>query len=274
MHWDDLRYLVALRRHRTMSATARALGTNVATVSRRLDRFTCDTGRPGFVKSSDGWVALPHMGRLLDLCESFEQQMQQALSCPDLAPDTLTVGAPPFVIGTYLIPALPRLTEQNPAIRVNFQDRINEDGLGRCDLVLRGERPDQGRIVAPRIGSLSFGIYRHRTWQDGPWVGLTEDFDATPVMRTARSRFKRPPDYRVAQFHHAADLMVRLNAAGPLPARMAATCPDLCAFDDGDARIIGNVWACYHLTRKGDPALRNVLDWVRTALGAAQAEPA
>ena len=39
-NWDDLKFCLALERHQTMTAAARALGTTTATVSRRIDRLT------------------------------------------------------------------------------------------------------------------------------------------------------------------------------------------------------------------------------------------
>lgn len=266
MNWDDLRFLMALRRHRTMSATARALGTNVATVSRRLDRFTAQTGRPGFVRSTEGWVALPHMHDLLDRCESFEAELHRALACPDTKPETLTIGAPPFVTRTFLIPALPHLAGVAGDIGVHFQDRIHEDGLGTCDLVLRGTRPDQGRVIAPRIGRMTFGLYAHRDWTGGDWVGLTPEFDDAPLMCAALSHFQRPPKLRVSQLQHVADLVQDLRSAGPLPDRLATAFADLQPIATGAGPLTGDVWACYHITRKGDPTLKQVLDWVRTAL--------
>ena len=55
-NWDNLRFILALSRHRTMSAAAQALHTNVATVSRRIERANQDFGTPLFVKDQNGWL--------------------------------------------------------------------------------------------------------------------------------------------------------------------------------------------------------------------------
>ena len=50
-NWDDLKFCLALERYQTMTAAARALGTNTAaTVSRRIDRLTEEAGEPLFSK--------------------------------------------------------------------------------------------------------------------------------------------------------------------------------------------------------------------------------
>ena len=48
-NWDDLKYCLALDEFRTMTAAAKALGTNTATVSRHLERLTEEAGQPLFI---------------------------------------------------------------------------------------------------------------------------------------------------------------------------------------------------------------------------------
>ena len=43
---------LALERYQTMTAAARALGTNTATVSRRIDRLTEEAGEPLFLRDN------------------------------------------------------------------------------------------------------------------------------------------------------------------------------------------------------------------------------
>jgi len=50
-NWDDLKFCLALERYQTMTAAARAVGTNTATVSRRIDRLTEEAGEPLFLQN-------------------------------------------------------------------------------------------------------------------------------------------------------------------------------------------------------------------------------
>ena len=45
-NWDDPKFCLALEQYQTMTAAARALGTNTATVSRRIERLTEEAGEP------------------------------------------------------------------------------------------------------------------------------------------------------------------------------------------------------------------------------------
>src|ERR1700722_15005176 len=56
LDWEDLRYFVALARHGSLSATARALRVNHATVSRRVTNLEARLGRPLFDRHAQGYL--------------------------------------------------------------------------------------------------------------------------------------------------------------------------------------------------------------------------
>ena len=62
--WDDLKFCLALKRYQTMTAAARALGTNTDTVLRRSDRLTEEAGESLFLRDNTQWRATD-MGREL-----------------------------------------------------------------------------------------------------------------------------------------------------------------------------------------------------------------
>src|SRR5215469_1173529 len=64
LDWEDVRYFVALARHRTLSATARALRVNHATVARRIASLETLLGHPIFDRRPSGY-ALTAEGKAL-----------------------------------------------------------------------------------------------------------------------------------------------------------------------------------------------------------------
>src|SRR5438067_8396781 len=56
LDWEDVRYFVALARHGTLSATARALRVNHATVARRTTNLEALIGRALFDRRASGYV--------------------------------------------------------------------------------------------------------------------------------------------------------------------------------------------------------------------------
>ena len=86
-NWDDLRFLVALSKTGTMTAAARSLGTNTATVSRRIERLSDTLGMPAFVKTSDGWRPSEAVSSLISLAQSFDGELQAALNTHGADPE-------------------------------------------------------------------------------------------------------------------------------------------------------------------------------------------
>ncbi len=56
MDWEDLRFFVALARNRSLSAAARALKVNHATVARRISALELSLGAQLFERRPDGYV--------------------------------------------------------------------------------------------------------------------------------------------------------------------------------------------------------------------------
>ena len=59
IRWDDLQYVLAVAEHGSLSAAARALGVNHATVLRRITAFEEDIGLALFDRPPGGGVADP-----------------------------------------------------------------------------------------------------------------------------------------------------------------------------------------------------------------------
>src|SRR5215470_10445582 len=72
LDWQDVRYFVALARHGTLSATARALRVNHATVARRIASFETVVGRPLFERRADGYPLTAEGKAVLDEASTME----------------------------------------------------------------------------------------------------------------------------------------------------------------------------------------------------------
>ena len=59
LDWEDVRYFVALSRHGTLSATARALRVNHATVARRIASLETLLGHSIFDRRVNGYAPTP-----------------------------------------------------------------------------------------------------------------------------------------------------------------------------------------------------------------------
>src|SRR5215467_15269512 len=73
LDWEDVRYFVALARHGTLSATARALRVNHATVARRIASLETLVGRTLFDRRARGYVLTAEGKAILDEANAMDE---------------------------------------------------------------------------------------------------------------------------------------------------------------------------------------------------------
>lgn len=267
-NWDDYRFLLAVHKAGTMTAAARLLNTNVATVSRRIDRLADQLGYPPFVKSAVGWTANAQVAPLLESIEIFDATLKNErnrtiLDQPEnRAP--IRIGAPPVVCSQVLFPSLGQAGALTESVSLEFHDRFHGEGLGDFDVVIQASRPETGRVITRRIGHMEFALWAPADAAPNPqdWVGLTRDYDAYPAIQLGFRAFGREPLVRTHHFDQLHQIILSTGLPGPLPSTFAQSGPPLVEIDTGVPRHETEFWVLYHATRKGDPLLRMVTDWI------------
>lgn len=278
-NWDDLRFLVAVAKSGSMTAAARLLGTNVATVSRRIDRLTHHLGAAPFVRTPEGWRPSPQVAGLIELASAFEGHLAAELNSSrlpgaDLQRVSVRLGAPPFITSHVLVPALSDPPAGLSSVALEIADRITGDGLGEFDVIVRFGAPEAGRLRTKRVASLAYRLFCRASGPAGPdWVGLVDLHDDSAPMRMARERFAGAPSMRVATFDALAEVIGRTGLAGPLPDLVGLRRPGLAPLDGpvDPAPWVADFWIAFHESRRGDPAIEATVAWVEGAFARAAA---
>ena len=266
-NWDDLRFLVALSKTGTMTAAAKSLGTNTATVSRRIERLSESLGMPAFVKTSEGWRPSEAVASLIQLAQSFDGELQATLNSQavdsDAEPVTISIGSLPVISALVLFPGLKQHGSRLSGVKLNFSDRVFKEGLGEHDIVLQYARPAQGRIIARKVVSMSYQLYRFADTPAGEdWAGLGEGHDDAEVMRIGHSTFGRAPRLRVDSIMALYRLMQTTRLPGPLPDLLAESDPELVPLGPTQPGNMQECWLFFHESRRNDPGIRRAVDWV------------
>ncbi|RVV99554.1 LysR family transcriptional regulator [Mesobaculum littorinae] len=273
--WDDLRYLVAVHKTGTMSGAARLLGANVGTVSRRIDKLTEVLGASPFLKTPEGWTSNPDMAPLIEAALSFESQLTTAMNTTRAArhdvPVPLRLGCPPIMTSLILLPSLSQLQEVLPGVRLTISHHRTSNALGENDLLITPRLPDKGRLLTRGIGALRIGFYALRGAPPSEdWVGLEAGMDDTALMQSAERHFGRPPILRLDGLDFVAQAIITSALAGPLPALLGDSRPELVPVDTNEPPTEVPFWLCYHESRRGDPALAAVTGWITSAFETAR----
>src|SRR5258706_13769715 len=119
LDWEDVRYFVALARYGTLSATARGLRVNHATVARRVASLETLLGRPLFDRRAGGYALTAEGKAVLDEARSMDEAALSVLRRLDAGTELsglvrLTVGR--GLAERFVIDPVRTLHEPYPAI--------------------------------------------------------------------------------------------------------------------------------------------------------------
>ena len=265
-NWDDLRFVLAMKRHGTMSAAARYLETNVATVSRRIDRMSQELGVPLFEKRGSSFVATATANRLSSIAEDLDQRLRGEIT--NLRADggarsiPIEIAAPPAVHHHFLLPRTGELANTLPNVMLTLTDKVFAQGLGEADIQVRIGRPEGGRLKARKFRDYSLRVYHGKGHSlNGDWIGLSMRYPDADMLRTLYPEANAIPRYRVEEMPMALDMVRATGLPGLLPDFMVGPDDGLVIADLPGNAIMGELWITYHETRHGDATLRAVVDW-------------
>lgn len=197
MNWDDVRFLVVLGRERSFAGGARQLKVDQTTVARRLKVLEQELGVSLFEKVSGNWVPTEAGRAVLAQAERIEQEMNALVRMAEtgnvLVSGVVRITAVDTIVGTYLLPALPKLYERHPDLRIEFVTSDHNLSLTRreADLALRLARPQDGNLLIRKLTSCAFSVYLNplRCLNNHDWVAYDHDLAHLPESRWLASQY-------------------------------------------------------------------------------------
>lgn len=148
LDWDDLRFVLAVARGRSLAGAARRLRVNESTVGRRVARMEQRLGARLFERIAGSLTPTEAGDRVIAGAERVELELQAvagAVSGTDrLAAGSVRLTAVPIVVNRILVPALPSLLSAHPDLRVELIAEPRDLSLTRreTDIALRLARPE------------------------------------------------------------------------------------------------------------------------------------
>jgi DNA-binding transcriptional LysR family regulator len=269
--WDDLKPFLAVARHGSTTAAARALHVDQSTVQRRLAALERRIGQPLVERHPTGYRLTAYGEELRPLAEAVEQQVQRLeqrivqtarelngvirLTCPE-----------PIVQRITRSPLLERLQAVHPRLRIEFviSDRYVDLAKGEADVALRSGDTVDAQLVGRKVADSLWAVYASRDYAarrgrpqslaeavGHPWAGL--DAAMGQHRLTLWQRQALPEAAVVATSSSVLGLVQSVKAGigiGALPT----------ALGDGDADLVRLFGPVAELTRSWriltTPALR------------------
>ncbi|WP_029002345.1 LysR family transcriptional regulator [Azorhizobium doebereinerae] len=181
-HWEDLRFFIALARHGSLSATARVLGVNHATVSRRITGLETALGARLFERTGSGYALTEAGRRVLEDAAPMEQAAGRISpgAMPEQPLGRVRITVTPSIAEGFLLPRLAGFQAVHPGLDIDLIADRRAISLQRreADIALRLARPLEGELVARRLVGLGFGFYATPDWPERIAAGEAPRFIA------------------------------------------------------------------------------------------------
>lgn len=272
MEWHDLRYVLAIGRHGTLSAAARRLRVDQTTVARRLAVAEKQLGARLFDRidgrmraTAAGETTIAHAERV----ESEIGRLEATIGGADLAATgKVRLSSVPILINRLLMPALPGLIAQHPGLTLELAGEARSVSLSRreADIALRQARPSGDTALARRIGGLDYAIYApaKRKARDLPWITYEDDLADLPQARWIAQHVKL--DALAPLRVNDADAALAAVRAGIgrtlLPVAVARHKPGLRAEDSGRPVLTRDLWLLVHPELRRLARIEAVIAWL------------
>ncbi|HEX4550890.1 LysR family transcriptional regulator [Pseudomonas sp.] len=176
MNWDDARVFLAVCRESTLRGAARVLGVDQATVGRRVTALEKSLNATLFLRTSDGY-ALTALGEAaLQAVEKMEHSAleleRRIQGLDDRLTGTVRVSTTDSLAIDFLIPAIARLHEQHPDVRVQLDASTQMLSLAKreADIAVRNARPDNPDLIARRLARWPVGLFASQAYIDARGV--------------------------------------------------------------------------------------------------------
>jgi len=272
--WEDLRFFVALVRHGSFSAAARALKVNHATVARRMHALETTLNEKLVDRRPSGYILTPAGTRALSLVRDMEaaaNQLGRAKS--KFTPHGLIrIDAPPGLTRGFLLARLAKLSAQYPGLALDVTTNLRSVSLERheTDIAVRIGRLTDSNLIARRLVSLSYGFYATpkmcRLLVSGKqlrFVGFDERNSDIPEAAWLTHQF---PDAHLS--FRASDFVGQAIAAKAgagialLPHYIARSEPRLHACKISPTHPPRDVWLLKRRQDRSDSGIRLVADYI------------
>lgn len=180
LDWDDLRFVLALRRAGSLGAAARLLKVEQSTASRRLSSLEAALAAQLVARTPEG-VALNETGLLVAaLAEGIEtgiDDLTRRIGGEDRRPEGIVRLATTESVARFLLPGLVPLREEHPKIQVQLvvgsaaMDLIRRE----ADLAVRLFREKNPSLVTRKIGELGWSLYASPAYVERTGLTLGDD---------------------------------------------------------------------------------------------------
>jgi DNA-binding transcriptional LysR family regulator len=281
-NWNDLRYLLAVKRGRSLAAAARQIGVDDTTVSRRLAALQSSVGAQLYRRLPDGSLQLTSQGEAVACrVEYMDHQIDLIAeicgSSPDQCVGSVRLTSVPIIINRLLTPQIGQLLTAHAKLDVELVPDSRDLSLTRreADISIRLARPTTGgsNVKAWRIGDLNYAVYTSRDYSAKkaaglPWITYDETMARLPqaqwIARVTKGQTSQLSGLRVHDAETAFEAAIAGIGRALLPSVIANRDDRLMRFNikGGIPLPSREIWLLAHADQLELRRIRAVISWI------------
>jgi len=276
MDWDDVRVFLAVARHGSLRAAARALGLSQPTVARRLTQLEATFGGSTLFDRLSGGARLNAAGaQLVPAAESVERAMltleRRRAAASSALRGTVRVSDGECATG-FLARCLSGATTTPLPSGITLELVSTTSNLARreADLALREQPPRSGDYYVAKLGTFAVAVYRRRDADTEAWITYTEAQAKGDSHAPARWVQRQVEETKSAVALRASSLLMHAEAIragtgrGVLPCYVGDSHPLLERLTQPISELAATYWLVVHRDLRRAPCVRAAIDWMRT----------
>ncbi|HEI8821951.1 TPA: LysR family transcriptional regulator [Serratia marcescens] len=277
--WQDLKHFVALARTGSLSAAARELGCDHATVGRRVAALEQALGLRLIVRlprstplTQDGQAIAGLAAEIEAQSQAIARHARSAVATPQAG---VRISAPPSIAAHILAPRIAAFNQAFPQIVVTLsgESTLAELDRGEADIAVRMVRPQQPELLTQRIGMMRYALYatpEHAALPDAARRFLAYDhhYQQQPHQQWLQQLLQgRPVVFQASDLFSLQQAARSGLGAAVLPTFVADGDPDLVPLPTANAAPTRELWLVTYPDLARTAAVRAVMNFLVETLG-------
>jgi DNA-binding transcriptional LysR family regulator len=283
LEWDDFRVFLAIARHGSLTAAARALHVTQPTMGRRLEMLEERLGTRLFDRTPTGPVLTDLGSAILEHAEQMEQAAfaaERRIAGHDSGPHgTVRITSLEWFGNKVLAPIIASFSARYPQIVVELVTDIRTYNLSKreADIAIRFARFDQNDLVQRKVADIACGLYASTTYLGLHGMPAFSDKGSNHAVVTVheaaahvpQSRWlieSVAPKARIAFRASSYEAQARAAETGAglvaLPRCIGDAMPSLQRLDPPSPAPSREVWLGYHQDMRQTSRIRVLVDFL------------
>lgn len=165
LDWDDLRFFLAVARHRNLTAAAKELRVSQSTMGRRLASLEGALAVRLLHRTPEGYRLTLAGEGVLEQAERVEAEalavVRRVGGQDDRLEGTVRIACTETLAAHVLAPCIVDLQQSHPGIRIAVVPHPSQVSLAmrEADIAVRLTLTDRNDLIVRRVGHMAFGLY-------------------------------------------------------------------------------------------------------------------